>query len=234
MATITWLADQLKKDTYISVIEQSGWKTRMRSGSFSPVGVLLHHTGSTASNSNPAPSLNTVLSGRSDLPGPLCHVLVDYKGKCRVIAGGRANHAGEAKASGPISAGDGNTKYIGIEIDYSGSQNPSDVQYAAVVDVAAAILARLGKTSTSCRCHKETSVTGKWDPGHTFTPAEWRSMISAWQSHYWSGSNPRGRTARTGNSSSLDLLRAEILTNGPANLVSKGFLTEAQWAAAAD
>jgi hypothetical protein len=72
-------------------------------------------------------------------------------------------------------------------------------------------------------------------------------MIAAWQKHYWDGSTPRSTTARVNSlvgassssarassSDSADLLRVELLTNGPANLVSKGFLTEAELAAVAD
>lgn len=185
MATITWLADKLRADGYIPVVEQSGWKTRTRPGSYNPVGVLLHHTGATSSRSNPAPSLSVVINGRSDLPGPLCAVLVDYLGKCRVIAAGRTNNAGTARASGPVPAGDGNTMYVGIEIDYNGTQLPANDQYANTVNATAAILHRLGKPASWARCHKETSTTGKWDPGAGPTPSEYRSMIKAWGEHRW-------------------------------------------------
>lgn len=212
---ITWLADQLRKDGYIPVLESTGWKSRTRPGSFVPVGVLFHHTGAFASRSNPAPSLHTVINGRSDLPGPLCHVLVGFDGSCRVIAAGRANHAGTARASGPIGPGDGNAKYVGIEIDYSGYQAPSKVQYANAVNVAAAILARLGKSSNHCRCHLETSTTGKWDPGSTWTPAEWRSMVNAWMKHRWGTASS---TSRVTGAVGLDDLRDRILATGPADL----------------
>lgn len=234
MGTIPWLASQLRADGYISVSETSGWASRYRPGKFTPVGVLLHHTGATASTANPAPSLNTVINGRPDLTGPLCHVLVDYRGVCRVIAGGRANHAGTAKASGPVPAGDGNTMYVGIEIDYNGTQKPHVDQHASTVNAAAAILQRLGKSAQSCRCHKETSTSGKWDPGAGFTPTQWRSMVAAWKKHRW-GSALAGEDAMIADALAdpatravLDRLRDEILIGGADNLVSKGFITESE------
>lgn len=215
---ITWLANRLRADGGLKVVEHSGWRTRARPGSFNPGGVLLHHTGATASNANPAPSLRTVINGRSDLPGPLCHVLVDYKGVCHVIAAGRANHAGQAKASGPVPGGDGNALYVGIEIDYSGYQNPSNVQYANVVNVAAAVLSKFGKSARWSRCHLETSVTGKWDPGHTWTPDQWRSMVKAWMAHRWGSASRASLDFPSGLPVELESLRRDILAHGPAFL----------------
>jgi hypothetical protein len=188
VGAIPWLADRLREDGYLAVEESPGWRKRKRPGDFTPVGVLLHHTGSTASTKHPAPSLTTVIEGRSDLHGPLCHVLVDYRGVCHVIAAGRANHAGTARASGKVPAGDGNALYVGIEIDYSGKQKPSNVQYASAVNAAAAILSKLGRPANNCRCHLETSTEGKWDPGGTYTPDQWRTMVSAWMKHRWGAS----------------------------------------------
>src|SRR5215471_5383743 len=119
---LDWLADALRAEG-VTVSEQSGWKSRGRpssTGAFQPSGVLWHHTGTRSSTSNPAPTLNTLINGRSDLPGPLCHVSPGYDGVARVIAAGRANHAGTAVASGPMPGGDGNALYVGLEIDYDG------------------------------------------------------------------------------------------------------------------
>lgn len=227
---ITWLADQLRRDPYLSVIEVGSWKTRTRPGSFSPVGVLLHHTATTSSSSNPAPTQNYVITGSSSLPGPLCHLLVDYNGGVRVIAAGRANHAGTARASGPVPAGDGNTMYVGIEMDYSGSQDPSDDQCSATIDAAAAILVKLGRSASYCRAHKETSTSGKTDPARKYTPDQYRSMIAAWMKHFWGVgkvSDDGMIEAAFSNRSTravLDRLHDEIRTNGARNLRSKGYL----------
>ncbi|MER7457580.1 N-acetylmuramoyl-L-alanine amidase [Micromonospora sp. NPDC126480] len=164
MATIPWLVDVLR-GAGVQVVTHGDWLNRMRPGSFSPIGVLWHHTAATSSASNPHPALNVCINGRSDLPGPLCQALVDYHGVFHVISAGRCNHAGTARASGPIPAGDGNTMLIGWEIDYNGvSQQMTSAQYNASVAATAAVLKRLGKDSSYARGHRETSTTGKIDP----------------------------------------------------------------------
>jgi N-acetylmuramoyl-L-alanine amidase len=139
------LADWFRQEG-LQVIECSGWKSRGRpssTGNFNPSGVLWHHTGTTSSMTNPAPTLNTLINGRSDLPGPLCHASPGYDGKIRVVAAGRANHAGTAEASGPVPGGDGNAIYVGLEIDYNGTQPMSLAQYECAIGAAAAILRHL-------------------------------------------------------------------------------------------
>ncbi|WP_416904836.1 N-acetylmuramoyl-L-alanine amidase [Micromonospora echinospora] len=164
MATIPWLVDVLRS-AGVQVVTHGDWLNRMRPGSFDPIGVLWHHTAATSSASNPHPALNVCINGRSDLPGPLCQALVDYHGVFHVISAGRCNHAGTARASGPIPAGDGNTMLIGWEIDYNGvSQEMTAAQYNASVAATAAVLKRLGRDSSYARGHRETSTSGKIDP----------------------------------------------------------------------
>lgn len=191
MADATWLARRLYGDEFLAVGERPGWRTRGRPGSFSPYGVLMHHTGARSSRANPTPSMNTVINGRPDLPGPLCHLLVGYDGVVHIIAAGRTNHAGDAKASGPMPAGDGNAMYIGIEVDYAPqlNQTPSAAQVNAAMEAAAAVITHLGHGQTYVRAHLETSRTGKWDPGGDFpTPAQFRSKVGWWISNYWTSS----------------------------------------------
>lgn len=164
---VTWLADALRAEG-CRVSEQSGWRNRGRpasTGQFNPRGVLWHHTGTKSSSSNPHPTLTMCMSGRDDLPGPLCQALIGYDGIAYVIAAGRANHAGDAKASGPMPAGDGNALYVGFEMDYDGTQEMSDAQYECSIRAAAAVCRRFGRDASYARGHKETSYTGKWDPG---------------------------------------------------------------------
>ncbi|GAA1407337.1 golvesin C-terminal-like domain-containing protein [Catellatospora coxensis] len=164
MATIPWLADVLRA-AGVQVVEEGDWRNRMRPGSFDPIGVLWHHTAATSSASNPHPALNVCINGRSDLAGPLCQALVDYHGVFHIISAGRCNHAGSARASGPIPAGDGNTMLIGWEIDYNGvNQQMTAAQYNASIAATAAVLKRLGRDSSYARGHRETSTTGKIDP----------------------------------------------------------------------
>lgn len=165
---LVWLADVLRA-AGLTVVETPGWQERTASGvqPAAPVGVLEHHTATPASYENPAPSVQLCIDGRSDLKGPLCHAVIGYDGVVHVIAAGRANHAGEAKASGPNPAGDGNTLYVGFEWDYQGvEQGPSPEQHAAALSATVAVLRHLGRPFEAARGHKETSVTGKIDPGH--------------------------------------------------------------------
>jgi hypothetical protein len=168
---ISWLADVLR-GAGVEVVEEGNWLSRSAGSSFSPIGVLWHHTAAPSSASNPHPALNICINGRSDLPGPLCHALVDYYGVFHVISANRANHAGRSAGSGPIPAGDGNTLMVGWEIDYAGDggggvqQRMTQAQYDASVAATAAVLDRLGRDSSYARGHRETSTTGKIDPSY--------------------------------------------------------------------
>lgn len=185
---LDWLVSRLD-DAGVSTRAQQGWLGRGRPRAFRPTGVLMHHTGFRATGSDPAPALETVLNGRSDLPGPLCHVLIDRSGVCHVLASGRTNHAGVAVASGPMPAGDGNTAYVGIEIDYAPQepyrQRPTADQGVAAVSAAAAIVSKLGHGADYVRYHSETSTAGKWDPGNTIDAAEFRGRVEAELARRW-------------------------------------------------
>lgn len=144
------------------------WQTRTRpssTGGFDPEGVLVHHTGSKQTNSDLEYAKWLFLVGRSDLPAPLCQVSISRNGTVYLGAAGRGNHAGKAKASGPIRSGDGNELYIGIECMNDGSEGWSKAQRDALVKTCAVLCEYLGVDGSHVRGHKETSVTGKWDPG---------------------------------------------------------------------
>lgn len=162
---LAWLADVLR-GAGLAVVETNGWRDRAARGTAPrPVGVLNHHTATPASMARPAPTVQMCIKGRPDLEGPLCQVVIGFDGTAHLIAAGRANHAGKAKASGPVPGGDGNTLYIGFEWDYAGTSPPSRQQYDAAVRANAAVLRHLGRPAEAARGHRETSVTGKWDPG---------------------------------------------------------------------
>ena len=159
-----YLADVLRAEG-CKVSETSGWQTRGRPGAYAPFGVLNHHTATaSASYSNPNPTLNLCINGRSDLPGPLCQVMIGYDGTCFIVAAGRANHAGSARNSPPIPAGDGNAMMVGFEWDYSGTAPPSPEQYQAAILANAAVLRRMARDSSYAKGHRETSTEGKIDP----------------------------------------------------------------------
>lgn len=198
MGNVKWLYNQLTKDEFLAVEEVGAWKDRGRPGAFEPYAVLMHHTGAKSTTENPAPSQQTVIDGRPDLAGPLCHVLIGRDGICRLIAGGRANHAGAAAASGPMPAtNDGNALYVGIEVDYAPQANyfqgPSLKQYQASWQAAAAIVVRFDKGPRWVRYHAETSLTGKWDPAPPQDtlkppfpgPKKFRTKVTWWIDNYW-------------------------------------------------
>lgn len=162
----------------LRVVEHDGWQTRGRPGSFTPVGVLCHHTATRATSSDAA-VVRLLIGGRSDLPGPLCQIGLARDGTVHLIAAGRANHAGSAKSSGTVAAGDGNTLYIGIEAfnDGVGEKWPA-AQYDAYVTLAAALCKHVtGNSAQTVRGHKETSVTGKVDP--LFDMEDFRARVHA-------------------------------------------------------
>jgi hypothetical protein len=165
MTTLPWLADALRAEG-CKVVEEGDWKHHYRSGSFSPYGVLWHHTGSTSSASNPFPTKNVLINGRPDLDGPLCQVGIGYDGVCHVISAGRANHAGACNGFGPFSSSqDGNSQLVGFEIDYDGTQAMSAAQKDAATRCSAAVLKRFNRDQGYAANHSETSTTGKWDTG---------------------------------------------------------------------
>jgi len=197
MGDVGWLYRRLRQDEFLAVEPIGEWESRYRPGTFSPRGVLMHHTGFKSTRQTPAPARQTVIDGRPDLSGPLCHVLIGRDGIVRLIAAGRANHAGVARASGPLPAGDGNTLYVGIEVDYAPQdsyfQEPSVEQYQASWQAAAAIVTRLGHGARYVRYHRETSTTGKWDPGPPQDgdgwrfppPRRFRRKVAWWIDNYW-------------------------------------------------
>lgn len=168
----------------ITVHEVPGWRTRARPGAWEPRGLLVHHTAIRASYARPAAGLRTCVDGRADLPGPLCQTLGAYDGAVHVISAGRANHAGKARPSGPIPGGNGNVLYWGHEIDYYPDAPMSPEQYRAAVMLGAIVADELGGGPELVRAHAETSVTGKWDPGHalpnrTIDMAKFRRDVAA-------------------------------------------------------
>lgn len=165
MVYLTDLADAAR-GSGLKVIELPGWKTRSRpasAGGFSPHGVLCHHTGGASDDRAYVDWM--ALTGRSDLPAPLCQLALDRQGTVYVLAAGRANHAGDAKSTGPMPAGDGNSLYIGIEALNTGTEGWTATQYDAYARLCAALCKHYRWPADNVRAHRETSLTGKWDPG---------------------------------------------------------------------
>jgi len=124
----------------LDVSAEKGWRSRGRPYNFYPRGVVCHHTASPRRGGD-MPSLNTVVHGRSDLPGPLCHVLLGRSGKVKVIAMGDANHAGSGGPKLGIPANEANYFMWGIEAENDGVGEPwPEHQMDAYAKLCAALL----------------------------------------------------------------------------------------------
>lgn len=185
MAMLTNLADVLRA-AGLDVTEVPGWKTRGRPGVFDPIGVLCHHTGSDGPSLDKeygyASWLATV--GRSDLPAPLAQLALGRGGTFYVLAAGRANHAGRCKLIAGLrpsytgaSYGDGNSQLIGIEAMNNGTEGWPEAQYRAYIRGCAALNAAYVFPLARTLGHKETSLSGKWDPGGIDMP-DFRDDVS--------------------------------------------------------
>ena len=165
------LPDRLRK-AGLKVVVIDGWRTRgrpSRSGEFKPVGSLNHHTGSRDEYGDAPNDLAYAkwmfITGRKDLPPPLCQLALSLEGVVYVGASGRANHAGTAKPSGSVAGGDGNALYVGTEWMLSGTQPIPKAMYDAGVRLNGVLMDVLGNSVETISCHYQTSTTGKWDIG---------------------------------------------------------------------
>lgn len=183
-----WIADELRA-AGLRVHEVQGWKNRGRpasTGAFDPKdGSTNHHTASTTSKADPHPTIRTLIEGRPDLPGPLCHVSVDFLGDVWVIAAGRANHAGRTDKSVPgVPAGaDGNAHFLGDEIDTNGTQRISPEQRATVAVVNRVFTDHFKNHDDRIHRHADLTVR-KWDIG-SITTAVLRSDAAAVNTKDW-------------------------------------------------
>lgn len=153
--SLVWLP-QVLKDAGLKVAPVAGWENRGNGDVGHTVGVLCHHTAG-PKNGN-MPSLNTLLQGRSDLPGPLAQLGLGRDGTYYVIAAGRCNHAGGGSWKGFSS---GNTNFIGIEAENTGLSNDfpwPPIQVDAYARGVAAILRHIGQGVDFCAGHKEYAL----------------------------------------------------------------------------
>ncbi|MFB7027188.1 MULTISPECIES: peptidoglycan-binding protein [unclassified Streptomyces] len=161
----------------ISYKEYKDWKSHNRNhkGKWGPVhGLMVHHTGSDSKDQR-----ELLYAGLSDLPGPLSQFGLAQDGTLHLIGWGRANHAGMgdddvldaviAEKNAPTddeSNTDGNARFYGVEIWYSGKHKMSDAQYATLRLLAAAICDFHDWNENSVIGHGEWGSPGKWDPGY--------------------------------------------------------------------
>lgn len=158
--SLTWLPEVLR-GAGLKVAETEGWASRGDGDMGTVRGVMLHHT-ATATPGN-MPTLSLLKTGRPGLRGPLCQLGLGRDGTYYVVAAGRANHAGVGVWRG-IS---GNSSFIGIEAENSGSEPWPEVQLDAYRRGVAALLRRLRVLPVMCCGHKEFALPKgrKIDPG---------------------------------------------------------------------
>jgi hypothetical protein len=168
MATypLTWLAEVLR-DAGCRVIEEDGWKTRGRDGSFSPKAIMLHHDASPPGETSNG--VDVIRDGRPGLEGPLSQLWLAFDGTWHVVAAGRANHAGEGGPWGVIAHDQGNRDAIGIETDHTTDEKWTDPQRSEALRGVHAIAQRLGITTRAeidqaVTAHKEYAPDRKVDP----------------------------------------------------------------------
>lgn len=175
----------------VSFTEHPGWRTNNRAGhgAWGPVnGTMIHHTAS----GDGAGITETCYTGRSDLPGPLCHGVIHKDGTVTLVGNGRANHAGagalnvysavldEIRIPAPgADTVDGNAHFYGWEcVNLGTGKDPwPDVQLEAMVRVQAAVCEFHGWGAQSVIGHLEWT-TRKIDP-RGFTMVSMRALVAA-------------------------------------------------------
>lgn len=171
------LADRLRKDG-LNVREVSGWKTRGQA-TLNPRGALTHHTAGAPRSAGVAPSLGIIINGRSDLPGPLANVYIDYDGVVYVVASGKANHAGIID-NGVVSwapDGSGNSMVWGLEVEHPGTfPLPADIADVAARVQAAVVRGTVGADRVIY--HKEWAPSRKIDLATAPSPSEHRQLVA--------------------------------------------------------
>ena len=141
-----------------SLLPYTGWTTRGKSV-FDPQASVNHHTAGSANGI--LPSLNVLLFGRPDVPGPLCNAALDRLSRIHLIAAGKANHAGLGGWQG-IS---GNSHCWGLEVEHTGSPSEAvtDEQWDAMYAWHAACCDYSGYSVNRVCQHFEWAPTRKVD-----------------------------------------------------------------------
>lgn len=173
---LTNLADVLRAYTApdgskLTVVETAGWKNRGYNGQGieSVAGVLWHHTATAESSfarSN-APTLNTLINGHSNLPGPLSQLGLGRDGTVYVVAAGLCNHAGAGRVGNIVNTG--NYHLIGIEMESSGIRDDwTEAQRRVMPHLGAALEKGYAPNNPDFIQigHKEYSSQGKIDPAY--------------------------------------------------------------------
>ncbi len=173
----------------VKVKEVGSWRTHNRNskGAWGQLhGVMVHHTAGTGTG-----MVDYCYNGSAELPGPLCHAVIDKAGTVHLVGWGRANHAGggdpdvlaavKAERSplpktnehqGSSGAVDGNAHFIGFECVNKGDGNDPwpKVQLDAMKAASAAVCDLYGWSAKSVIRHMDWS-DHKSDPKGIDWPA---------------------------------------------------------------
>lgn len=172
---LTDLADALR-NAGLKVIELPGWQGRGESGSFNPIGILLHHDAmGLGFNANPGDDMN-VPDYMSQNGNDGSQLWVRRDGAWVVMASGRKWHAGSGRGYGDVPAGGGNTGFLGVETDHT-TGNPWPAEQLDSINRGCRALAQhYGWKASNCAGHKEYAPDRKIDP-ESFDLDAWRRYI---------------------------------------------------------
>lgn len=172
---LTWLSAVLQH-AGLKVAEVAGWQNRGRPSPMGTVkGVMCHHTAGVKVGI--LPTLNVLINGRSNLPGPLAQLGLGRDGTFYIVAAGRCNHAGKGMWKEET---DGNGCFIGIEAENDGSEPWPAVQVDAYRLGVAAILTHIGATQQMCCAHREYAFpSGRKNDPHTLDMNQFRNEVKA-------------------------------------------------------
>ena len=171
-----WLPDALRK-WGLDPILVPGWETRGKPLWDVQV-VIGHHTGGASTGAYP--SLAVVRDGRADLPGPLSQIGLGRDCRPRVIASGKANHAGRGAWAGISDS----SRTLGIEAENNGRQPWPDDMVAAYHLTVAALLDGAGLPSTRFCGHREWALPkGRKPDPHTLDLDDFRSAVARLLTH---------------------------------------------------
>lgn len=149
---LTSLATFLR-EAGLEVVEVKGWKTRGKPLPGMPDTILCHHTAGPAKGE--IPTLNILINGRPDLPGPLCQLGLSRSGVVYVISSGKANHAGRGEWKGQCESG----RTIGIEAENVGDGKPWPVKQLDAYERLCAALCRFLNVGPERVCgHREWAL----------------------------------------------------------------------------
>lgn len=160
-----------------TVIEVDGCYMRGNGQTSAYIGSVTHHT----AGGNNVKLDQILISGRSDLSGPLCNTAVGYDGTIYLVAAHPANHAGASggwdTAPLPVT-GMFNRLTWGTEAMYNGVSPMPDAQYDSAAAIAAAVSRVTGNDLRHAKLHQGTSIQGKFDigyaPGKTYDVVKFR------------------------------------------------------------